>query len=128
MLNMTSPAPLPWIPENTFSDRLIRLGRVMRWSAKEAALACGLPQQSWRNWELAESQPRNFQEVCRRIAERTGVSLAWLAVGEEPAVKEVRHVAPDPPQWLELEVANSSVQHSNVKAGHMPGAEHRLAA
>lgn len=52
----------------------------MGWNAKEAALACGLPAQSWRNWE-AGKRPHDYIDVCRKIATRTGCSAEWLAMG-----------------------------------------------
>lgn len=52
----------------------------MAWgNVKEAALACGLPVQSWRNWERDGRLPRDYVNVCHQIAERTGVDLGWLA-------------------------------------------------
>lgn len=52
----------------------------MGWNVKEAALACGLPPQSWRNWE-AGKRPLNVVEVCDAIATRTGADADWLLRG-----------------------------------------------
>lgn len=49
----------------------------MGWNAKEAALACGLPSQSWRNWEKG-IRPHNYEEVCRLIIARTECDAEWL--------------------------------------------------
>lgn len=66
-----------WVPELNFAARLALVRNKMGWNAKEAALACGLPAQSWRNWE-AGARPHDYPEVCQKIADRTGVSAAWL--------------------------------------------------
>lgn len=61
----------------TFSARLALVRNRMGWNAKEAALACGLPAQSWRNWEQGV-RPHNYPEVCQLIADRTGCEASWL--------------------------------------------------
>ncbi len=70
-----------WRPDDaSFGARLALVRQRMGWgNVKEAALACGLPVESWRNWERDGRQPRDFIAVCARISERTGVDLAWLA-------------------------------------------------
>lgn len=73
-----------WVPTDLdFPARLILIRHHMNWTAKEAALACGLPPQSWRNWEHGR-QPQNYARVCRLIADRTGADLEWLALGPAP--------------------------------------------
>lgn len=73
----------PWVPDlSTFAARLAVLRQGMGWNSKEAALACGLPAQSWRNWE-AGKRPHDFARVCEMIARRTGVPPMWLAFGPE---------------------------------------------
>lgn len=74
-----------WVPELTFAARLALVRNRMGWNAKEAALACGLPAQSWRNWE-ATKRPHDFEAVCRKIADRTGCDLAWLMGASNPRV------------------------------------------
>lgn len=53
----------------------------MGWNLKEAALACGLPQGSWREWELNNRDPRGIQAVVGKIADQTGVDDYWLLTG-----------------------------------------------
>src|SRR4051812_23987339 len=76
----TPEAPAPWIPDdNTFGARLALIRQRLGWgNVKEAAIACGLPPESWRTWERDNVNPRNYPNVCRQIAERTGCDLAWL--------------------------------------------------
>jgi hypothetical protein len=72
-----------WIPDlTTFAARLAVVRQGMGWNSKEAALACGLPATSWRNWE-AGKRPHDFAKVCEAIARRTGVPPMWLAFGPE---------------------------------------------
>ena len=71
-----------WIPSaSTFSARLVLIRHEMGWNMKEAALACGVKPQSWREWELEGREPRRFQQVCAQIAERTGCNRIWLMTG-----------------------------------------------
>lgn len=75
-----------WIPSDaTFGARLALIRQQMGWgNLKEAALACGLPQESWRSWERDNRTPRDYSVVCKKIAERTGCDLFWLLTGEAP--------------------------------------------
>jgi transcriptional regulator with XRE-family HTH domain len=69
-----------WRPDDsTFGARLALVRHACGWNAKEAALACGLPFQSWRNWEMNGRLPRDLIGTCHQIAEHTGVDVAWLA-------------------------------------------------
>lgn len=78
-----------WVPALTFPARLAVVRNRMGWNAKEAALACGLPQQSWRNWE-AGKRPHDYELVCKKIHERTRCNLGWL-MGSRP---ETSGIAP----------------------------------
>ena len=84
---MTAEAvPSGWVPDaSTFGARLALIRQRMGWgNVKEAALACGLPVESWRNWERDGRQPRDYMRICQVIAERSGVDMTWLAVGPQP--------------------------------------------
>jgi len=72
-----------WVPTLTFAAKLALVRHQMQWNMKEAALACGLPPQSWRGWELQRRLPHDIRTVARRIHERTGVSREWLL--EDPS-------------------------------------------
>ncbi|MFJ6314046.1 helix-turn-helix domain-containing protein [Pseudarthrobacter oxydans] len=72
-----------WIPNtDTFGARLALLRWRMGWNQKEAALACGLSQASWRGWELDGRGPRDLAEVASKIASRTGVDEYWILTGK----------------------------------------------
>ena len=77
-----------WVPDLTsFGSRLALVRQRMGWgNVKEAALACGLPVSSWRNWERDGRQPRDYMTACQQVAQRTGVDLAWLAMGPRAGV------------------------------------------
>ncbi|WP_354187842.1 helix-turn-helix transcriptional regulator [Arthrobacter sp. UYCu712] len=68
---------------NSFGARLALIRWQMGWNMKEAALACGFSQQSWRGWELQGHDPRGFAEVAERISERTGIDEYWILTGKE---------------------------------------------
>jgi hypothetical protein len=68
---------------NSFGARLALIRWHMGWNMKEAALACGFSQQSWRGWELLGHDPRGFAEVAERISERTGIDEYWILTGKE---------------------------------------------
>lgn len=75
-----------WVPTtSSFGARLALIRWKMGWNMKEAALACGFSQQSWRGWELRGSDPRGFADVARKISERTGVDEYWILTGRELA-------------------------------------------
>jgi len=72
-----------WVPGvDTFAVRLVLVRHQMGWNAKEAALACGIKPQSWREWELLGRRPRDYEGVCKQIAARTRCDLIWLMVGD----------------------------------------------
>ncbi|HET6215327.1 MAG TPA: hypothetical protein VFE14_20850 [Micromonosporaceae bacterium] len=72
-----------WVPDDsTFGARLALIRQRMSWgNVKEAANACGLPVESWRNWERDGVAPRRIVEVASIIAGRTGCDLGWLIAG-----------------------------------------------
>jgi hypothetical protein len=79
-----------WVPDiANFATRLVLVRHELGWNAKEAALACGIKAQSWREWELLGRQPRDYEAVCRQIAARTGVDLVWLSLGIGPPLPRV---------------------------------------
>lgn len=75
-----TPDAVPWIANDaTFAARLALIRQRMGWNAKEAALACGIPQQSWRSWE-AGTVPHGsrYFGICAQIARATGCDYGWL--------------------------------------------------
>lgn len=78
---MTTQLP-DWVPDpDHFSVRLVLLRHQMGWNAKEAALACGISPQSWREWEHSGRRPRDYEGICKQIAVRTQCNLIWLMTG-----------------------------------------------
>lgn len=76
---------LDWIPRHDdFSARLVLIRHEMKWNIKEAALACGIKAQSWREWELEHRTPRDYERICRQIAKQSGCNVVWLMSGYEP--------------------------------------------
>lgn len=80
----TTKAP-PWIADaSTFGARLALIRQRMGWgNVKEAAVACGLPVESWRNWERDGMEPRRLITIAMTIATRTGCDYLWLVHGPE---------------------------------------------
>jgi len=83
--------PATWAPDDsTFGARLAMLRQHMRWgNVAEAARQCGLPVESWRNWEEGK-RPRDLTEVAKAIADRTGCDVYWLVWGPSRAQLEAR--------------------------------------
>lgn len=83
MLNdmSTSTALAGWVADDsTFGARLALIRQRMGWgNVKEAALACGVPVASWRNWERDGRLPRDLIQVSGQISRTTGCDQAWLA-------------------------------------------------
>ena len=74
----------PWIPlDDTFGARLALVRQKFAWNLKEAAIACSLPSNSWREWELLGRVPRNIVEVVEKISSRTGADDYWLLTGKK---------------------------------------------
>lgn len=73
---------------DSFGARLAIIRWAQRWNLKEAALACNLPQASWREWELFDRAPRNIVEVAGKIAARTGYDDYWIMTGKQKAPVE----------------------------------------
>jgi transcriptional regulator with XRE-family HTH domain len=69
-----------WVPADTFGARLALIRQHHGWNVKEAADACGLVDQSWSNWEAGTS-PRDYQNVCDKIARGSRADLVWLMMG-----------------------------------------------
>lgn len=78
---MSTQPVVGWGPDDAeFGARLALVRQRMGWgNVKEAALACGLPVESWRNWERDGRKPRDYIAVCQKISARTGADLSWLA-------------------------------------------------
>lgn len=71
----------PWVPVDTFGARLALIRqRLGGWNVKKVAQFCGIDDQTWRNWEAGTS-PRDYEEVCRQIANAVGCDRAWLKAG-----------------------------------------------
>lgn len=99
-----------WIAsDDTFGARLAMIRQHKGWgNVKEAALACGIPVQSWRTWERDGKQPRYYPYVCQQIAERSGADFSWLLDGRRPGGGEVRREGIEPPtRWLGVPYSQS---------------------
>lgn len=68
--------------DSSFGARLALIRQRMKWgNVKEAAVACGLPVESWRTWERDSVTPRRIVEIASVIADRTGCDYIWLLTG-----------------------------------------------
>lgn len=79
-LTNTQPSAEDWVPTDTFGARLALIRQANGWNVKEAAEACGLDDQSWRNWE-AGRKPRRMDEIALQIARATRCDYVWLLAG-----------------------------------------------
>lgn len=74
--------PELWVPPSTFGSRLAQIRQAKGWNVKQAADACGLPDQSWHNWEDGRS-PRDLTAVAQKIAKAVPCHYVWLMTGIE---------------------------------------------
>lgn len=72
--------PKHWVPPSTFGSRLAQIRQAKGWNVKQAADACGVPDQSWHNWEDGKS-PRDLQAVAEKIAAAVPCHFVWLMTG-----------------------------------------------
>jgi hypothetical protein len=96
-------APDRWVPDDlTFGARLALVRQRMGWgNVAQAARECGVPTDSWRNWEEG-MEPRRIVTICMAIAARTGADIDWLVYGPSRANLEARakltlRYSPTPP-------------------------------
>lgn len=75
-------SPDHWVPPSTFGSRLAQIRQAKGWNVKQAAEACGVPDQSWHNWEDGRS-PRDLQAVAQKIAKAVPCHYVWLMTGVE---------------------------------------------
>jgi hypothetical protein len=77
------PTARGWRPDDsTFGARLALIRQRMQWgNVREAAIACGVPTESWRTWERDGVTPRRIVEMSTLIANATGCDLGWLIAG-----------------------------------------------
>lgn len=75
----------PWTADaSTFGARLALIRQHMAWgNVKTAAEQCGLPVESWRNWERDGIEPRRLTTIAMTIATRTGCDYLWLVHGPD---------------------------------------------
>jgi hypothetical protein len=70
--------------DSTFGARLALVRQYKKWgNVREAAIACGVPPESWRTWERDHVLPRKYAEVCQRISDATGADRDWLLRGSQ---------------------------------------------
>lgn len=71
-----------WVPADDFAARLALVRQALGgWNVKKTAELCDIDDQSWRNWEAGKGKPRDYEAVCRKIANATGCELRWLLAG-----------------------------------------------
>jgi len=83
--------PAPWTPDDsTFGARLALIRQRMRWGdIARAAKECGVPTDSWRNWEVDGREPHRLITIAVTIATRTGCDLDWLVYGPNKPIKPI---------------------------------------
>lgn len=69
---------------STFGARLALIRQRMGWSnVAMAARACGVPVDSWRNWEVDGREPHRLTTIAMTIATTAGCDYLWLVHGPE---------------------------------------------
>jgi hypothetical protein len=86
-----------WVADDsTFGARLALVRQRMGWgNVKEAAVACGLPTESWRSWERDGRMPQRLTEIAGIISDRTGCDFGWLVAGPRMAGNGGGSVSPN---------------------------------
>lgn len=74
-----------WTPDDaTFGARLALVRQRMGWgNIAKAAKECGVPTDSWRNWEVDGREPHRRVTIAMTIATRTGCDYLWLVHGPD---------------------------------------------
>jgi len=82
-ITATQPRTPGWTPDDTtFGARLALVRQRMGWgNIAKAAKECGVPVDSWRNWEVDGREPHRLVTISMAIATRTGCDLDWLVYG-----------------------------------------------
>lgn len=85
---------------DTFGARLALVRQYMGWNQKEAALACGFPQATWREWELSGREPHRMDAAADKISAATKIDHYWLMSGRTsgPSPTPGKVTSPDGPR------------------------------
>jgi hypothetical protein len=68
--------------DSTFGARLALIRQRMGWgNIARAAKECGVPTDSWRNWEVDGREPHRLTTIAMAIATKTGCDYLWLVHG-----------------------------------------------
>lgn len=72
-----------WVADDgTFGARLALIRQHQSWgNVKEAAMACGIPVESWRTWERDGVKPRDYVAIVEQISAYTRCDYGWLLDG-----------------------------------------------
>lgn len=70
--------------DSTFGARLALIRQRMGWgNIARAAKECGVPTDSWRNWEVDGREPHRLTTIAMTIATRAGCDYLWLVHGPQ---------------------------------------------
>lgn len=68
--------------DSSFGARLALIRQRMGWgNIARAAKECGVPTDSWRNWEVDGREPHRLTTIAMAIATKTGCDYLWLVHG-----------------------------------------------
>lgn len=82
----------------TFGARLALIRQHMGWgNIAKAAKECGVPTDSWRNWEVDGREPHRLVTIALAIATRTGCDYLWLVHGPARGTVSTTRQYPDDP-------------------------------
>jgi hypothetical protein len=82
-LEDTAPPIIGWVADDSeFGARLALVRQKMGWgNIAKAAKECGVPVDSWRNWEVDGRLPHRITTISMAIATRTNCDYRWLVHG-----------------------------------------------
>src|SRR5438046_601958 len=69
------------VPHDSFRNRIAVIRAEKGWNYEQAELATGVKAENWRLWEKNGRKPRDYEDVCARIAAGSGFSASWIMAG-----------------------------------------------
>lgn len=116
-----TPKTSGWTPDDTtLGARLALIRQHMGWgNIAKAAKECGVPTDSWRNWEVDGREPHRLTTIAMTIATKTGCDYLWLVHGPDRGAT-IRSTCYDPGVHVvatvgQMDERNPSIGHPTTR-------------
>jgi hypothetical protein len=106
--------------DQTFGARLALIRQRMGWgNIARAAKECGVPTDSWRNWEVDGVEPRRLTTIAMAIASKVGCDYLWLVHGPDrgavqSGARPTTRYAPGARVLAQIGADPGSQQHADI--------------